>query len=440
MAPVLRPSSSRRPHGLLLFLCAAMFALAPLVGAQAATAFQILKYLIDHGQYDQARQLAAHVSKDAATDKLTLDFTNALILKHQGKLKEAAARMRDILSSHPNLTRVRQELADTLYLMGDDDAAKFHFKLLEESTQSPVLRDFYNRFLTAIQLKRPWSFNGYVALAPNTNINHGVNGQIITIGGVPFHANGNQKKSGVGFAFGANGAYRFDLSKQWSVTLGESFAGNLYKYHQFDYLVSNSFADLAYTIGTWRLSAGVVGDRVVYGLKGYNWDVGPQVSLRKSFGRAGTLIATAAWKRIVYDKITAYSGNETDVGLRYLYAVNSSTTLGGGFVFSDTDARVSFNAYRGYQPILQFYKELPWGILANAQVSYQWRTYRSNFPLMGHPRDDRQLILDVGATFRKLAFKGFAPRIEYTYVRNYSNVSLYSYSSQGVGVYVTKKF
>jgi hypothetical protein len=417
-----------------------MLTFAPPAGARPATAFQALKYLIEHGKYRQARQLAAHVSRNRATDKLTLAFTNALILKHRGELKEAAARMRAILSGHPNLTRVRQELADTLFLMGDDDAAKFHFKLLENSTESPVLRDYYNRFLGAIESRRPWRLNGYVAFAPNSNINHGVNGQIISIGGVPFRANGNEKKSGLDFAFGVNGAYRFDLSKKWSLTLGESIAGNLYRYRQYDYLVSNSLLDFAYTVGTWRFGVGVVGDRALYGLEGFEWDFGPELSVRKSFGRAGTLIATADWKRVGYDQISAYSGSETDGGLRYLYAIDSSTSVGGGFLLSETEAQVNFNAYRGYAPMVQFYKELPWGILASAEASYQWQDYRANFPLMGRPREDRLLILDVGATFRDLAFKGFAPRVEYSLIKNSSNVGLYSYNAQGLGLYVTKKF
>ena len=66
------------------------FALALFAPAVAhADTFLQLKALIEHGQYDQARDLAAHASANPEVNKLNLAFTNALIL-YQGQDTQSA--------------------------------------------------------------------------------------------------------------------------------------------------------------------------------------------------------------------------------------------------------------------------------------------------------------------------------------------------------------
>ncbi len=134
--------------------------------------------------------------------------------------------MRAILSDHPNLTRVRGELADTLYRMGDMEGATFNFQLLADSSATSDQRSFYDNYLTAIRHKRPWTFNAYVALAPSTNVNNGISGKTVVIAGVPFNASSHTGKSGIGLATGASGTYRFDLTPRWALTFGGKVDGN----------------------------------------------------------------------------------------------------------------------------------------------------------------------------------------------------------------------
>jgi hypothetical protein len=441
---VMRKSSSLKMNGgpvsLVRMLCVAI-ALAIVAPAVAhADTFLQLKALIESGQYEQARDLASHASPDAATNALNLAFTNALILKVQGKYAEAAKAMRAILSDHPNLTRVRGELADTLMRMGDTEGATFNFQLLADSSVTNSQRSFYDNYLTAIRQKRPWTFDAYVALAPSTNVNNGISGKTVIIGGVPFDASSHAGKSGIGLSSGVAGTYRFDLSPRWALTVGGKADGKFYLDDTFDQLTGSVFSEFSYTTPKWRLGFGVTGDRTWSAWNAYNWDVGPQVSLSRNFGRWGTLIGTAGWKSVTYDSIDAYSGDETDIGLRYLKSLSPSSSFGLGMLYSHVNANTSFNGYERYRPSVEFYKELPGGLLTSFNADYEWRDYASNFPLMGTPREDRQLDLSAAVTFRNWSWRGFAPKIQYTYTRNDSNVALYSYSSQTVGFYLTKKY
>ena len=417
------------------------FALALFAPAVAhADTFLQLKALIEHGQYDQARDLAAHASANPEVNKLNLAFTNALILKLQGKYAEAAKAMRAILSDHPNLTRVRGELGDTLFRMGDTEGATFNFQLLADSSATNTQRSFYDSYLSAIRHKRPWTLDAYVALAPSTNINNGISGNTVIIGGVPFDATSHAGKSGIGLSSGVAGTYRFDLTPQWALTFGSKLDGKFYQDDSFDQLTGSAFSELSYTTPDWRLGLGVTAERTWSAWDAYNWDVGPQVSLSRNFGRLGTVIGTAGWKAITYDSIDAYSGDETDLGLRYLKTLSPSSSFGVGMAYSHVNANVSFNGYDRFRPSVEFYKELPGGLLASLDADYEWHDYASDFPLMGTSREDKQLDLTAAVTFRNWSWHGFAPKVQYSYTVNDSNVALYSYSSQTLGFYLTKQY
>ncbi len=109
-------------------------------------------------------------------------------------------------------------------------------------------------------------------------------------------------------------------------------------------------------------------------------------------------------------------------------------------LYSHVNAHVSFNGYDRFRPSIELYKELPGGFLTSFNADYEWRDYASNFPLMGTPREDKQLDLTAAVTFRNWSWHGFAPKVQYTYTQNNSNVALYTYSSQTLGFYLTKQY
>jgi hypothetical protein len=167
----------------------------------------------------------------------------------------------------PSQGRVRQELAHTLFLMGDDDRARYHFEFLKSTVDSEQLRAAYDRFLIAIRNRRPWTLDGYVGFAPSTNINDGAPGETVYIASVPF-TNANAARSGVGLSYGLSGSYRFDLDPQWSLTFGGSLSGASYTQSRFDRLNLRAYSEVSRNLGGWRLGAGIAGERSFSGLSG----------------------------------------------------------------------------------------------------------------------------------------------------------------------------
>ncbi len=89
------------------------------VSAEEADPFAIVAAHVGAGQYDAARAFAIQYGKTPRAKAVNAAFVDALVLKHEGRLEEAAAAMRALLAVSPQFDLVRTELAHTLYLMGE---------------------------------------------------------------------------------------------------------------------------------------------------------------------------------------------------------------------------------------------------------------------------------------------------------------------------------
>lgn len=401
--------------------------------------FPQIKVLIESGQYEKAMALSAQLSDDPELSALSQQFTYALILKHEGRFKEAAILMRGVLDKKPDFTRVRQELAHTLALMGEKKAAIYHFSLLADNAPSKSLRSFYEDFIDRVNIDRPWTLGGYLAIAPSTNISNATDQSLVHVGGIPL-APGTKAESGVGLNYGVNGTYSFDLQDDLSLTFGGSVTGLAYKEKAYNQTQFGGFSQLSWRNDPWIFSGGMAAEYVLMGNEPYRVGYGPVFSVRRSFGPFGVTSANFSFQWLDYHDMDAYDGYQAGMSINHRYALtpSSSIRVGGGFNY--VSAEKDFNSYTGYNINAKYAREWSGGILTDIEVEGTLRDYEGDFPLMTKSRLDRRLDIAVGATFRTLAMKGFAPRLEYAYSKNFSNVELYEYDKSTVSLFVTKQF
>ncbi|WP_180898555.1 surface lipoprotein assembly modifier [Martelella soudanensis] len=420
----------------------AMLALVIGLSGGAAVAdnpFPKIKGLIESGQYDQAMALSAHLTRDPELSALSQKFTYALILKRQGQLKQAAGIMRKILAEKPDLSRVRQELAHTLSLMGEKKAAIYHFSILADNAPSESLRSFYEDFIDRVNLDRPWTLGGYVAIAPSTNISNATDQALVHVGGIPLTP-GDKAESGVGLNYGANGTYTFQLVDDLSLTFGGSITGLAYKETVYNQTQFGGFSQLSWRMDPWIFSGGIAAEYVLMGNEPYRVGYGPVFSVRRSFGPWGVTSANVSYQWLDYDQNDAFDGYQAGISLNHRYALTPASSIRFGGGYNHVHAENDINSYNGYNLNAKYAREWSGGILTDIGVSGTLRDYVGDFPLMTEPRFDRRLDVELGATFRTLAMKGFAPRLEYAYSQNFSNVELYDYNKSTVSLFVTKQF
>ncbi|WP_146260065.1 surface lipoprotein assembly modifier [Rhizobium tubonense] len=401
--------------------------------------FESVRSRIEAGQYDEARALVAQSGTGSASD-VARAFTEALILKHQGNLKAAAEQMQKIVLAHPKFDRVRQELAHTYFLLGENEHAKYQFQILSASSQSPAFRSLYNNYIDSIDARRPWTLDGYVSIAPSSNITNGVNSDTVFVGGVPL-VPGNKQKSGVGINFGASGTYRFDLTDRMALAVGGNFDGTKYRDKDYDDFSGRVFSELSYKNVDWRFGIGPTLERTYYGWEGSRFGYGAEGSVQRRIGAGGDILRlTSGVRYLDYDSQDAMSGVETTVGLRYQHAFSASLLANIGVTTTRMDAEKDFNSYKSARPYLEVYSDLPFGILGSIAVGYESRNYGGKFPWTGQGRKDGQIGIAVSGTFRNLSYMGIAPQLEYRYTNNNSNIGLYDYDSHAVNLYFTKKY
>jgi hypothetical protein len=394
--------------------------------------------LINAGRFDEARALAVATAKTERARRLNLMFVDALILKHQGRYAEAAAALRALLAENPGFDRVRGELADTLFLMGDDKAAGYQFGLLSASASTTAQHNLYGRYLDAIRSRRPFNWDAYISFAPSSNLNGGTDNGMVLVGGAPFTT--EKRKSGVGIAYGASATYRHDIDASREIVFGASIAGAAYTEHRFDKTTLQGFTEFARDFGPWRAGVGIGGEWALGDWQTYRTGIGPQASLSRSFGRAGSLIATASWRAMKYATDTYLDGSEAALALRYSYAFSPATTVALGAAVTRRDTTMSMHNYTGVRPSIELYHEMPNGLIGDLSVSYEHRFYDSDYFLLTEPRRDEILDVALGVTFRRLSWSGFAPRLEYDFEMYNSNSEHGNTISHGLGLTLTKHY
>ena len=157
-------------------------------------------------------------------------------LTRQELYDKAIEAFRAILVNHPELVRVRLELARVFFLKGQDGLARRHFEaVLAGGVPAPVATNI-QRFLAVMQARK--RLTGYfgMAIAPDSNLNAASESEIIYIdtvfGRLPFTRQGDfGAESGFGLSVWGGGEYQQPLSEH---LLGSDVAVREYPGGDFD--------------------------------------------------------------------------------------------------------------------------------------------------------------------------------------------------------------
>ena len=115
---------------------------------------------VQAGDFSGARTALAKLVASDPLAPIHFAFLESMILKRQGKLDEAVALLRQILSVDPGFEPARRELAFTLAEMGQIKGALYHAERLVATTPDARLRADLQGFITASGLGRPGALPG----------------------------------------------------------------------------------------------------------------------------------------------------------------------------------------------------------------------------------------------------------------------------------------
>ena len=159
--------------------------------------------------------------------------------ERQEMYDKAIEAFRAILVNHPELVRVRLELARTFYLNSQDGLARRHFELvLASGPPRPVALNIL-QFLAVMRARKRWSGYFGAAIAPDSNLNAASESEVIYIdtvfGRLPFRREGDiGARSGFGLSMWGGGEYQRPLSERLRLRAGSDMSVREYPGGDFD--------------------------------------------------------------------------------------------------------------------------------------------------------------------------------------------------------------
>ena len=145
-------------------------------------------------------------------------------------LDEATASLRTMLVDHPDLVRVRLELARAFFLKGEDSLSRDHFeRVLAGNAAAGGGRECPALSCREIRSRRRWSMYLGGSVAPDTNIGAGSEERIIYIQGLPFRRDAEElTTSGVGVSVWTGGEYQYPLGERLRLRAGADISRREY--------------------------------------------------------------------------------------------------------------------------------------------------------------------------------------------------------------------
>ena len=392
---------------------------------------------------DQAtaeRAYRALIGDPSQEVRLEARFRLAMLASKRGNLTEAASLLRQVLDHRPGAARARLELAGILDRMGDKDGAWRQVRAIHAGGLPLTVARLVDRYSEALRAQRPSGASFEIALAPDSNINRATRSDTLgTVLGDFAIAEDGKARSGTGVSLHGQTYRRLPLGGDANLLIRASGFADLYKASQFNDVA----ADLA--IGP---EFNLKRDRVQFELGATQRWFG-----QKPFLRSARVVATVSHR----------------LGSRTLVRLSGSASLIDNLSSDLQDGR----AFAG-QIAVEHALSPTMGLAASASVDRQslkepayattgwlagltgWRDLgrvtltlgaelgRLNaderLALLPDRRADRYSRVSLGATFRQLQFRGFAPLLRVSRERNRSTVAFYDYRRTRTEIGVARAF
>ena len=389
-------------------------------------------------------------------DRMECIFRHAMVAKRQRRYRAAIRLLRHMLARNPKLARVRLELAESYFRIGNDAQAEHHFRYaLGNGLPAPVVRRV-QAYLAAMRQRKSWSVSLDFSVAPQTNVNRATAERVIVLGGIPWTLNPeSRKKSGLRanlsgsftarpyLAENLRGHIRF--SPSLSATTDGEFRISRLNVEDLSFaswsLTTTGELGLVFLADLQEISAGLSAGHTWSEGKSYLWTYGVWLRMQRELGPR-----TLGHLSLSLDRLDYAASSSTRDGwewsaspvIRQQLNAWLAATLSTSFTWHDVkpkdEAYLSGGAGLGLDAMLPHDFSLYTGVKLN-------RThYRADDDVFAKRRKDWKLTATARLTYGKFTAFDLAPYIQYQYERRDSTISFYEYDNHAVNIGFTKRF
>ena len=389
-------------------------------------------------------------------DRMECVFRHAMRARKEKRYRLSIRLLRAMLAQRPDLARVRLELAQNYFLIGNDAQAERHFRYaLGGGLPGPVVRRV-QQYLDAIRRRRNWSLSFDYSISPQSNVNRATKRKVITAGGIPWTLDrDSRKKAGLRVALSADLLARPWLEEDLRahVRLMPSLSATTDgKFHLSRFNVNElSFASHSETLAgelglvflsdLQEIAVGISAGHTWFEGKPYLVTLGGWLRTSRELNGRLRVASDLALERLDH----AAQWGEGDgwelrhVGsLRYQLTPWLAATLSSPFTWHRTRPRdkafVEGGAGLGFGAILPHDFSLYLG------ASLRRTRFSAPDQVFGKRRKDWFLNTRVRLTWARFTAFDLAPYVEYSFERRNSSLTLHDYSNHAVLVGFSKQF
>jgi hypothetical protein len=406
----------------------------PLTDSQAA------QLLIQNSRLEDAKKILLHDLQTRPEDSETL-FLLGTIAVADKDYDGAISYFRHILVNEPNAERVRLELARAFFLKGDYDNADRQFRFARAGDVPDAVKANIDRFLSAINQLREWTFNFSLAVAPDTNENAATGVSLIDIYGLPFTLDPSaRRKSGLGLAGDIGGEWSPLITGNLKARVGADAYRLEYGGGSFDDMTISSYAGPQLLFSNWDISLLATGFQRWYANKPYLNGGGGKLMADYGITSDWLIGLSLSEQSLFFRTNPAQNGPLFSAQSQLSYVLSPSSLFQAQIGFNRQDAEVQPYSYSAWWIGGGYSQDLPFGFSAGFQPSYYFTDYDAPLAGFGVTRSDRTLMLNLSLLNRRFEYHGFTPKFSVSFTDQQSNIPLYRYTRTQLQLGITSQF
>ncbi|EMH3445171.1 DUF560 domain-containing protein [Vibrio harveyi] len=414
---------------------------------------QALYLAVKGKQWSQVEVLLNQYQSSPYADPLLIHYAQGGLSRYLGRLSDAEAEYRSLLSLYPNFLPAQLELARVLFERKKNQDAHTLFSQIKSTlpTDNPRadgVRRTLNAFISALEHRDAWQ--GAISFGPTFNDNLNSSSETYTClvrhetGKCLFDRVTPEKQRAAGLTFNASANKRISFKGHHGMSLQALTYGSRYNNHS-EYNEQTANVSFGYSFQDQRHSILIAPliEYSTYADKSLYWSTGLKLNGFHSLDSKSALRWELKGEYQDYrpTKLDYQSDWQWNASINYWHQLPQQWLAFGGIDWTHKQNDQDVHAYQLYGGRIGVVKSVEGWLDANLFASLRERQYEGYNALLDAKRRDTEQNYTVTFSSPKLVFWTLTPILEWTHKRVNSNVDwLYTYQQNEVSVKFEKRF
>ena len=370
-------------------------------------------------------------------DPVLAEYAEAILLRADGRYDAAEQKLRQILERNPEFSPVRLQLALTQSQNGKQREAADEIARIRQTPDLPAtVAQYLDQYEQYLNRECAWQFSGNAYYLQDNNVARAPEQR--TYGAWQF--NEPQSAHGIGYEFSAQKTT--PVKGHWAARVQAALYGKFYwDAHAYDDLVARAEAGPVWRDAQQEIYAAPFYEQRWYGTEPFSRQTGGSIHYSRTLSPNWQMYA--AWQSGYkqHNERTFLNGASHTGSLTLLYRTSPQQYFVMGIGGGQENAKDLSDAYR--KSSLHGGWTRHWGssraFATSLNISVQRRNYRGP-DIFNIQRRDTEYFTRLALSHNRLSWKGFTPRLNWTWSHIHSNHFYYRYNNHRVFLDIFKQF